>query len=133
MAAETRLTAEQLAALAPGDTVCIETSGDFRRPHLRPGSVVRLEGSCIVVGSRSARGVPYVDRYRRDGVRIGGGRHAELVNGDPAAPATGHRPASLRVDVAYRAWARDRDDVGKLRELQAAVGELLAEDLTPSS
>jgi hypothetical protein len=133
MAAENRLTFEQLAALVPGDTVCIETTGDFRRPHLRPGTVVRLEGSCIVISTRSARGVPYVDRYgRRDGIRVGGGRHAELVNGDPAAQTPRRRPEVARIDAAYRAWARDRDDLDKLRELHAAIAEVLGSGLVSS-
>jgi hypothetical protein len=74
LAAENRLTIEQLAALSPGDVVVAEVSGDFRRPRRITGTVVRLEGSQIVVSERSARGVAYVNRYsRRDGLRIGRG------------------------------------------------------------
>lgn len=127
MAAETRLSAEQLAALVPGDTVTIETSGDSRRSKLSTGVVVRIEGSRIVVSTRSARGIPYVDQYgRRDGLRIGGGRQAELVNGE-AVPTglTDEQRRALRVDAAYRAWARNKADLGKLRELQDAISEAL--------
>jgi hypothetical protein len=56
VAAENRLSAEQLGALAPGDTVVIETSGDFRRPKLTTGIVVRIEGPHLVVSTRSPRG-----------------------------------------------------------------------------
>src|SRR4051794_21883122 len=83
MAAENRLSADQLAALVPGDTVVIETSGDFRRPKLTTGIVVRIEGSHLVVSTRSPRGVCYVTQFgRRDGVSVGGGRRSELVNGE---------------------------------------------------
>jgi hypothetical protein len=135
VAAENRLTAEQLAALVPGDTVTIETSGDFRRPKLSTGTVVRIEGSRIVVSTRSARGIPYVDQYgRRDGVRVGGGSRAELINGEPIpAVESDERRRQLLIDAAYRAWARNRSDVQKLRELQTAVGEALADRfVTPS-
>lgn len=49
MAAEERLTADQLAALVPGDPVTIETAADFTRPRYSTGTVVRLEGPQIVV------------------------------------------------------------------------------------
>lgn len=87
MAAENRLTDEQLAALAPGDMVTIEISGDFRRPKLSTGTVVRPKGPYVVVSVRSPGAVPYVHRFgRRDGGRPG--RRAELVNGEgtPAGP-----------------------------------------------
>jgi hypothetical protein len=57
VAADNRLTAEQLAALAPGDPVTIEITADFRKPRYSTGTVVRLEGSCLVVSWRSLRGV----------------------------------------------------------------------------
>lgn len=132
MAAENRLSAEQLAALAPGDTVCVEISGDFRRPRRSLATVVRIEGSQIVVTSRSPRGVSYVNRYRRrDGARIGGGSRAELVHGDAtdSAGTSEGRRGQLRVDATYRAWARNRGDLEKLRELQAAIGHVLGETL----
>jgi hypothetical protein len=33
----------------------------------------------------------------------------------------------LGIDAAYRAWARDRRDVERLRELQDAITDVLAE------
>jgi hypothetical protein len=45
MAADNRLTAEQLAALAPGDPVTIEFARDFRRPKHVAGTVRRFVGS----------------------------------------------------------------------------------------
>jgi hypothetical protein len=101
MAAQNRLTAEQLAALEPGDPVTIETSGDFRRPRHSDGTVVRLVGSCIVVSCRSPRGVPYVHQFdRRTGVRIGGGHVAQLVTVDAASDTTTEQRRRLaRVDA----------------------------------
>jgi hypothetical protein len=87
VAAENRLTADQIAALAPGDQELIEISGDFRRPRQTPGTVVRVAGPHIVVTCKSPRGVRYVHHFsRRDGVRIGGGHRAKLVNTQSAAP-----------------------------------------------
>ena len=81
MAAENRLTADQLAALAPSDPVVIETRGDFRRPRRSPGTVVRFTGSHIVVSCCSPRGVTYLPEFgRRDGVSVGGARRSELVD-----------------------------------------------------
>ena len=57
MAVDNRLTAEQLAALAPGDPVTIEFVRDYRRPKHVAGTVIRLIGSRIVVSCRSERGV----------------------------------------------------------------------------
>jgi hypothetical protein len=127
LAAEDRLTIEQLAALSPGDVVAVEVSGDFRRPRRTAGAVVRVEGSQIVVSERSARGVLYVNRYsRRDGLRIGRGSTAQLVNGPAEGPVTSEeRQRQMRVDAAYRAWARQRDDLEKLRDLQAAIDDVL--------
>jgi hypothetical protein len=42
VAADNRLTAEQLAALAPGDVVTIECAGHFQRPRRTVGTVVRF-------------------------------------------------------------------------------------------
>jgi hypothetical protein len=44
-----RLTSEQLAALAAGDTVTIETGSDFGRSRHTPGTVVRTGPSHVVV------------------------------------------------------------------------------------
>jgi hypothetical protein len=92
------------------------------------GTVVRLEGSCIVVSWRSPRGVPYVHRYAlRNGVRIGGGHHAHLVQPDTAEtlPTDDERQRLRRIDALYREWTRDRADVGRLRQLQVAISECL--------
>ncbi len=130
MAAENRLTAEQLAALVPGDHVVIETSGDFRRPRHSAGTVIRIEGGYIAVSCRSPRGVAYVHRFgRRDGVRAGGGQRAELVNADAVPSVTPEKQRqAVRIDAAYRAWARNRDDRDRLRELHAAIAECLEFD-----
>ena len=134
MAAENRLTPEQLAGLVPGDPVTVEVSGDFRRPRRSAGTVVRIEGSHVVVSERSPRGVPYVERYsRRDGLRIGRGSVAHLVDADAdGLPTDDARRRQLRIDAAYRAWSRDRGDLAKLRELQDAVGAVLDDGLTGS-
>jgi hypothetical protein len=66
---ENRLSFEQLSALAPGEQVVIEVSGDFRRPRRCAGTVVRVEGSRLVVTTKGARGGTYIEHYsRRDGV-----------------------------------------------------------------
>jgi hypothetical protein len=96
---DNRLSAEQLGALAPGGVVTIEISGDFRKPRYSTGTVVRLEGSCVVLSWRSPRGVPYVHRYDlRRGVRIGGGHHAQIVKPQTAeaAPTDDGAPAPTK-------------------------------------
>ncbi len=129
MAAQGRLTAEELAALGPGDPVTIETNGGFRRPRYSTGTVARLAGSCIVVSCRSARGVPYVHQfYRRTGARIGGGAIAQLVAGEAADDTEQHRQLA-RVEAAYREWTRNRSDVDKLRRLRDAISACLDESL----
>ena len=126
MAADNRLTAEQLAALAPGDEVTIEFARDFRRPKHVSGTVVRFVGSQVVVSCCSDRGVPYVHHFDRHGIRVGGGGHAELVSGNAPEPAsTEQRRQAARVDAAYREWSRDRDDLDRLRVLREAVDECL--------
>jgi hypothetical protein len=127
VAAENRLTAEQLADLAPGDVVTIESAADFGKPRHSMGTVVRIEARHIVVSWRSARGVPYLHRYgRRDGVRVGGGHRAELVHQEAtdSAPAE-QRRRLLRIDALYREWARDRGDVDRLRRLHEAISDCL--------
>ena len=129
MAAENRLTLEQLSALVRGDQVVIETSGDFRKPRYSAGTVARIESRYLIVTTRSPRGDRYVHRFNvRDGVRIGGGQRAELVDpGTASAPSASNeaRRRQLRVDAAFRDWSRHRDDVDKLRRLQAAVAAAL--------
>jgi hypothetical protein len=128
VAADNRLSDEQLAALVPGDVVAIEISADFQKPRYSIGTVVRLEGSCIVVSWRSPRGVPYVHRYElRNGVRIGGGHHAQLVRPETpeTAPTDDATKRLRRIDALYREWSGDRADVERLRQLQAAISDCL--------
>ncbi len=131
MSAENRLTADQLAALAPGDTVTIESAADFGRPRRSTGTVVRIDSVHIVVTCSSPRGVRYVQRSgRRDGVRDGGGDRAELVNADPTGSGTAEqrRQAQL-VDALYREWKKNRSDLDKLSRLRDAISECLDERL----
>jgi hypothetical protein len=131
VAADNRLAAEQLAALAPGDRVTIEFARDFRRPKHVAGHVVRFVGSQIVVSCRSDRGVSYVHQFDRRGVRVGGGGHAELVTADAPGPTSfDQRRQAARVDAAYRDWTRNRDDVDRLRQLREAIDECLSHRLT---
>ena len=113
---ENRLTSDQLAALAPGDSVPIECAGDFRRTRYVAGTVVRIAGLHIVVSVKGPRGMIYQERYgRRDGVRDGKSlTRTELVNGDGQSDAKALRPTQ-RIDVLYREWARDRSDAAGLR------------------
>ena len=135
MAVENRLTAEQLGALVPGDAVTIESAGDFGRPRCTVGTVVRLAGTHIVVSCKSPRGVRYVHHCaRRDGVRIGGGHRAELVNTPPVdAIPTGQQQKMLHIDALFREWTRHRADVDKLRRLHDAIAECLADSLVESN
>jgi len=128
VAAHDRLSVEQLAALAPGDPVAIEISADFRKPRYSTGTVVRLEGSCIVLSWRSTGGVPYVHDYdRRRGTRIGGGHHAQLVQLETAhrVPTDDERQRLRRIDELYREWSRNRVDVERLRLLREAIDHCL--------
>jgi hypothetical protein len=133
VAAGNRLTREQLAALAPGDTVTIETGSDFGRSRHTTGTVVRFGPFHVVVCVEGPRGGTFIERYSvRDGLRDSGGR-AELVATDTANPATRDllRRRTQRIDTAYRRWSRRRDDVEALRELQDAISDHMAE--TPTS
>jgi len=133
LAAENRLTAEQLAALQPGETVTVESGAEFGRRRYATATVVRVSASHVVVSCEGCfRGGKFVEQYSlRTGVRAGGG-HAELVNpafDDPAA--RDHlRRRTHRIDTAYRQWSRDRADVQALRELQGAISDYMAEALT---
>ena len=131
MAADHRLTADQIAALEPGDTVTIESAADFGRPRHALGTVVRVAGTHIVVSCKSPRGVRYVHHFgRRDGVRIGGGHRAELVHTHAvdAVPAQ-QRRQMLRIDALFREWTRHPADVDRLRRLHDAISECLNESL----
>ncbi len=48
MGVDNRLTADQLAALSPGDAVTIERGADFNRRRYWTGTVVRVEGPRVV-------------------------------------------------------------------------------------
>ena len=133
MAAGNRLTGEQLAALAPGDTVTIETGSDFGRSRHTTGTVVRTGRFHVVVSVAGPRGGTFIERYSvRYGVRDSGGP-AALVATDTDNPATRNllRRRTQRIDTAYRQWSR-RDDVAALRELQDAISDYMAETLTSS-
>ena len=68
MAGEHRLTAEQLAALTPGDAVTIESGQEFGRRRHTTGTVGRIDASRVVVASQGPRGGTFVERYSlRDG------------------------------------------------------------------
>ena len=126
MAAENRLSVDQLAALAPGDSVVIESAADFGKPRHAAGTVVRVAGPDIVVKVAGRQGV-YQERYRRrDGVRVDWLTRAELVSPESSEGATREARARFqRVDTAYREWARNRADVEKLRHMHTAVGDVL--------
>jgi hypothetical protein len=71
LAAENRLTVDQLAALAAGDGVTIESGEEFGRRRYCSGTVARINGSYLTVASTSAGGAKPVERYSlRDGFRI---------------------------------------------------------------
>jgi hypothetical protein len=132
LSAENRLTAEQLAALAPGDVVTVESGQEFGRRRHVTATVVRVDGSSVFVRCNGPRGASYVERYGlRDGFRVGGGTRAELVNPPPGEPAA--RDLLLRetrqIDLLYRAWNRRREDVQALRQLHIAIGAYLDDAL----
>jgi hypothetical protein len=131
VAVDNRLTADQVAALGPGDTVTIESARDFGKPRRTVGAVVRVAGPHIVVTCKSPRGVRYVHHFsRRDGVRIGAGHRAELVHAlaGGALPSE-QRRQMLRMDALFREWTRNRTDVDKLRRLRDAISEYLDKSL----
>jgi hypothetical protein len=116
LAAENRLNAEELAALAPGDTVTIESGLEFARRRHSTGTVARITGRHVVVRCGS-----YVECYGlRDGIRDGGAGRAELVH-EQAPAGTGARQRHKHIDAAYRSWSRSRTDPDRLRQLQDAV------------
>ena len=125
MGVDNRLTADQLSALMPGDTVTIESGAEFSRRKYRSGQVVRLDPSYVVVSAPGPRGGTFIERYgRRDGVRVGGVNRAELINADPSEPAlTEARRRTQHIDVLFRDWSRHRTDADKLRRLHAAISE----------
>jgi hypothetical protein len=131
VAVDNRLTADQVAALAPGDTVTIESGAEFSRRRHTTGTVVRVGPSHVVVRVEGPRGGTFVERYGlRDGVREGGSR-AELVNSgvEDRAARDLLRRRTQRIDTLYRQWSRRRADVEALRELHDAISDYLQESL----
>lgn len=132
MSAENRLTGEQLAALSPGDSVCIETASGTTRPRFSSGNVVHVWSFEVFVSVKGPGGGKFVERFsRRNGLRTSGGKGgAELVNVEPAATVERRREAQ-QLDALWLAWRRDRGDVDKLRQLHEAIGEWLGENRRP--
>ncbi len=125
MAVDNRLTGEQLAALAPGDSVTIECGVDFARRRYTTGTVARLTARHVLV--RRGR---YTECYGlRNGVREGGLGRAELVRSQPHIDDQAQRRAR-QIDLLYRDWTRNRTDLERLRRVQAAIGELFEESTT---
>jgi hypothetical protein len=122
-----RLTAEQLAALAPGDVVAIESGLEFGRRRIATATVARVDGVCITVKCTGPRGSTFVERYSlRTGLRVGGGTRAELVHPQSSEPAEAAQLDGLRtVDRLYREWRRQPGDEQLLRRLHEAIGELM--------
>jgi hypothetical protein len=126
---DNRLTADQLAALTPGDTVIAETSnGGWRDPDTRPATVDRLTRTQLVVTYPAPRGGTLEARFRRDdGSQIG--NHGRLL--DPGHPDTiralttvDRNRAQERIDVLAHTWRRNRNP-DTLRQLHAAITDHL--------
>jgi hypothetical protein len=128
MDAGTRLTADQLAALAPGDAVTIESGAELGRTRRTAGTVSRLTETKVFVRVQSPRGAVYVREFSlRTGVGACRGDYAALVDAPPSAATDERRREQQRIDALWRTWARNRSDVDALRELHAALGEQLHE------
>jgi hypothetical protein len=120
LAVENRLTADELAALAPGDPVTVESGVEFARRRNTDGTVARVTNRHVVV-----RCGGYVECYRlRDGIRDGGAGRAELVHNHALRDGQDERPIK-HIDEAYRDWTRSRSDLDRLRRLHKAIGEAL--------
>lgn len=117
---------------SPRATASPSVGAEFGRRRYTAGTVVRLDGSHIVVTCRGPGGGPFIERYgRRDGVRVGGLTRDQLVSPDTgnAAATTEERWPVQRIDALYREWARNRTDVDSLRRLHAAITEVVEESL----
>jgi hypothetical protein len=122
VSAENRLTAVQLAALAAGDVVTIESGAEFARRRHTTGTVARLTDRHVVVRVGS-----FVECYRlRDGIRDGGG-YAELVDDIHNRADEAHRRAR-QIDLLYRDWTRHRGDLDRLQRLHAAISDVLEDN-----
>jgi hypothetical protein len=129
--AENRLTAEQLAALRPGESVTVESGAEFGRRRYATASVVRVNAFQIVVSCEGPRGGKFVELYGlRDGIRAGGS-HGELVNLEDDDPANRDhlRRKTQQIDNLYREWSRRRSDVVALRELRDAISKFFDDAL----
>jgi hypothetical protein len=127
---ENRLTADQLAGLSPGDTVCIETASGTTRPRFVTGTVVNVGPFEVFVSSKGPGGGKFVERFsRRNGLRTSGGKGgAELVNAVPADSATVERRREVQqLDALWLTWRRNRGDVDVLQQLHEAIGLYLVE------
>jgi hypothetical protein len=126
MAAENRLSAEQLAALVPGDPVTIESGQDLGRRRHVAGTIVRIEGSRVVVSCKGPRGATFIEHYGlHDGFRVGRGQSAELVTMLASPTSSEDRRRTAQIDLLYRDWTRDRTDIERLRRLHEAIEESL--------
>jgi hypothetical protein len=128
--AENRLTAEQLASLSPGDSICIETANGTTRPRFTTGTVVNVGPFELFVSSTGPGGGKFVERFsRRNGLRTSGGKGgAELVNAVPSDSTTiEQRREAQKLDALWLAWRRSHGDVEKLRQLHAAIAGYLGE------
>jgi hypothetical protein len=112
--------------------VAVESGLEFGRRRHTAATVVHVDAFHVTVSCEGPRGGKYIERYSlRDGVRIGGGSRAELVDQEPAASMSeDQRRRVQRIDAMFRAWTRNRRDVEVLRELHAAIGEALDETLS---
>lgn len=104
-AVENRLTARQLATLAPGDAVTVDYGMEFGRRRHATATVVRVDafhvtGSCL--GPRESK---YVERYGLwDGLRVGGAGLAEVVRAVPLdSSASEQARQAARIQELFRA------------------------------
>jgi hypothetical protein len=133
MDAGTPLSPDQLAALAPGDAVTVESGLELGRRRRTPGTVTRVTDTKVVVRVQSPRGAVYVREFAlRTGIAAGRGSSAALVDAPASAATDERRREQQRIDALWRAWARNRGDVDALRDLHAALSQQLR-DLQPTS
>jgi hypothetical protein len=131
MSIQSRLSADELRALSPGDVVGVESGREFGRRRNSVATVVRVDAFHVTVSCPGPRGSRFVERYRLlDGLQAGGGTFARLVRAAPVGSRAGERARqAARIQELFRAWNRNRDDVALLHQLQAAIGDLLEQSL----